>query len=115
MMPTIHDYINICLTCPHKEQDGGFHLCTFDGVNIVEHAASGKCPKGRYSLPVVTQHRPRSRGLGDTIAKVTAATKIDKVVKAVTKAVGIKDCGCNKRREVLNGLVPYAAITKTEK
>lgn len=37
----------------------------------------------------------RSRGLGDTIAKVT-------------KAVGIKPCGgCARRRALLNRLVPY--------
>ena len=48
-------------------------------------------------------HQCKSRGLGDTIAKVTAATGIDKVVKAV---VG-KDCGCRGRQETLNKLVPY--------
>jgi len=47
--------------------------------------------------------KKKSRGLGDTIAKVTAATGIDKVVKAV---VG-KDCGCRGRQETLNKLVPY--------
>jgi len=37
----------------------------------------------------------KSRGLGDTIAKIT-------------KAVGIKPCGgCEKRREKLNALLPY--------
>ena len=37
----------------------------------------------------------RSRGLGDTIAKMT-------------KAVGIKPCGgCKKRQEILNKAVPY--------
>lgn len=36
--------------------------------------------------------------LGDTIAKVTKATGIDKLVKAV---VG-NDCGCDERREKLN-------------
>lgn len=38
---------------------------------------------------------PRSKGLGDTIAKVT-------------KAVGIKPCGgCKKRQAALNKAVPY--------
>lgn len=49
----------------------------------------------------------RSRGLGDTIAKVTEATGIAKVVKAVSKATGIP-CGCKKRQEALNKLVPYS-------
>jgi len=49
----------------------------------------------------------KSRGLGDTIAKFTKATGIDKAVKTVAKAVGIKDCGCSKRQEKLNQLIPY--------
>jgi hypothetical protein len=44
-----------------------------------------------------------SKGLGDTIAKITNATGIDKLVH---KVVG-KECGCNKRREVLNVKFPY--------
>lgn len=46
-------------------------------------------------------------GLGDTIAKITAATGIDKLVEEVTQAMGKEDCGCNKRRRRLNELFPY--------
>lgn len=49
----------------------------------------------------------RSRGLGDTIAKVTRVTGIEKAVKAVTQAVGVKDCGCSQRQETLNRVFPY--------
>lgn len=42
-----------------------------------------------------------SKGLGDTIEKITAATGIKKVVEAVSSATG-KECGCKKRREALN-------------
>lgn len=48
-----------------------------------------------------------SKGLGDTIDKITTATGIKKVVHAVTKAVGKEDCGCNKRKEALNKAFPY--------
>jgi len=48
----------------------------------------------------------KSKGLGDTIHKVTSATGIKKVVDKVSKATG-KDCGCNKRRKALNELFPY--------
>ena len=48
----------------------------------------------------------RSRGLGDTIEKITRATGIKKVVDKVSKATG-KDCGCNKRKEALNKAFPY--------
>ena len=47
-----------------------------------------------------------SKGLGDTIEKITTATGIKKVVEAVSKATG-KDCGCAKRREKLNQTFPY--------
>jgi hypothetical protein len=48
-----------------------------------------------------------SRGLGDTIAKITYATGIAKAVEVVTEALGIEDCGCNGRHEWANNLVPY--------
>jgi len=50
--------------------------------------------------------KKKSKGLGDTIQKITKATGIGKAVEAVSKATG-KDCGCNKRRNSLNRLFPY--------
>lgn len=44
----------------------------------------------------------QSRGLGDTIEKITHSTGIAKLVKAA-----IPDCGCDKRQEWLNKMVPY--------
>ena len=49
----------------------------------------------------------KSRGLGDTVEKIMKATGIKKVVDVTTKAVGIKDCGCDKRRDTLNRIFPY--------
>ena len=46
----------------------------------------------------------KSRGLGDTIEKITKATGIKKVVDKIT---GEKDCGCNKRKQTLNKMFPY--------
>ena len=46
----------------------------------------------------------KSKGLGDTIEKITKATGIKKVVETVT---GKKDCGCNKRKQNLNERFPY--------
>ena len=48
----------------------------------------------------------KSKGLGDSIEKITKATGIKKVVNAVNKATG-KDCGCNKRKQTLNRMFPY--------
>ena len=52
--------------------------------------------------------KQKSEGLGDTIAKITNATGLDKVADAVAKAAGAEDCGCNKRRKTLNEIFPYA-------
>jgi hypothetical protein len=43
----------------------------------------------------------KSKGLGDTIEKITAATGIKKAVEFATKSSG-KDCGCKARKEKLN-------------
>ncbi len=48
-----------------------------------------------------------SRGLGDTIAKVTKATGLDKVADRMAKAAGMEDCGCGQRRDTLNRVFPY--------
>lgn len=48
----------------------------------------------------------RSRGLGDTVEKITTATGVKKVVETVAKDAG-KDCGCNKRKDALNRMFPY--------
>lgn len=45
----------------------------------------------------------KSKGLGDTIAKITEATGIKKVVKFIAG----DDCGCDERQEALNKLFPY--------
>lgn len=50
-----------------------------------------------------------SQGFGDTIAKITHAVGLDKVAENVAKALGQEDCGCNKRREALNKILPYSA------
>ena len=48
----------------------------------------------------------KSKGLGDTIEKITTATGIKKVVDTVSKATG-KPCGCQERKDALNRIFPY--------
>ena len=48
----------------------------------------------------------KSKGLGDTVAKITKVTGIKKVVDTVVEKTG-KDCGCNKRKAWLNKQFPY--------
>lgn len=46
----------------------------------------------------------KSRGLGDTVAKVFRATGIDSLAKSVLGS----GCGCSKRQNWLNKIVPYS-------
>jgi hypothetical protein len=57
----------------------------------------------------------QDEGLGDTIAYLTSLLKIDKLVKEVTEAMGIEDCGCTRRQEELNKLFPYKKKENNEK
>ena len=47
-----------------------------------------------------------SRGLGDTLEKITTATGIKSVVEKVSKVLD-KDCGCSERSDSLNKKFPY--------
>ena len=51
--------------------------------------------------------KEESKGLGDTIAKFTHATGLNKVATNVAKLAGKDDCGCGKRQKTLNDLFPY--------
>lgn len=64
--------------------------------------------KKEYYAPGVVKliEVKKSRGLGDTIEKITKATGIKAVVDLVSEVTG-KDCGCAKRKEQLNELIPY--------
>lgn len=67
-----------------------------------------KLLKKRYIfVEINTSTKMQSEGLGDTIDKITSATGIKKAVELTAKAVGIDDCGCAKRRELLNKKFPY--------
>lgn len=63
-----------------------------------------------YELPEI-EIPLKSRGLGDTVAKITRATGIDCVARLFTNITG-KDCGCKGRQAFLNRLVPYPSEEK---
>lgn len=48
----------------------------------------------------------KSKGLGDDIKKITAATRLDKLAERIAELT-TGDCGCNKRQEKLNKMFPY--------
>tara|TARA_R110000824_G_scaffold190742_2_gene372279 strand:+ start:528 stop:977 length:450 start_codon:yes stop_codon:yes gene_type:complete len=49
----------------------------------------------------------KDKGLGDTIERFTKATGIKKIVDKIPG-----DCGCNKRKDKLNNLLPYSKSKK---
>ena len=48
----------------------------------------------------------KSKGLGDTVEKITKATGIKKATNWIFDKLGA-DCGCDARKEKLNKLFPY--------
>lgn len=48
----------------------------------------------------------KSRGFGDTVVKVTRLTGIKSIVDKVSEVLEV-DCGCAKRQELLNNILPY--------
>ena len=54
--------------------------------------------------------RKRLAGLGAVVEAVTKATGVKSAVEAIAKATG-KDCGCGRRRDKLNKLVPFRRDT----
>jgi hypothetical protein len=64
-----------------------------------------KSNKGKKKATKSTK-KQRSKGLGDTIEKITKATGIKAAVDAFVDATGI-DCGCDKRKEKLNEIFRY--------
>jgi len=50
-----------------------------------------------------------SKGLGDTIERITKATGIKSVVDKVSESLNVP-CGCQKRKEALNKTFPYNGV-----
>ncbi len=60
----------------------------------------------QYIAEGVYKKVPKSRGLGDTIAKFTKATGIKYIVDKISEATNT-NCGCSERQEKLNKILPY--------
>jgi len=64
-------------------------------------------PTGEYVYNLtkkIKKERKKSKGLGDTIEKITKFTGIKSLVKRIFKET---DCGCDRRRDLLNKWLPY--------
>ena len=56
----------------------------------------------------------KSKGLGDSIEKVTKTTGVKAFVDKVNKILG-KDCGCKERKKKLNKMFPYEKYLDSKK
>lgn len=52
-------------------------------------------------MAIIHRDKWKSKGLGDTIERITTATGIKKVVDTIAESTK-KDCGCKERKERLN-------------
>jgi len=62
-----------------------------------------KQPSVAVCLRICTENVQSSVGLGDTVAKTIERVTFGKL----KPKTGDEDCGCNKRRKLLNKVVPY--------
>tara|TARA_Y100000114_G_scaffold40647_1_gene36150 strand:+ start:2735 stop:2917 length:183 start_codon:yes stop_codon:yes gene_type:complete len=53
-----------------------------------------------------TKQSFKSKGLGDTVEKITTKTGIKKIVEKVSE-ITKKPCNCGKRKDALNNMFPY--------
>ena len=58
-------------------------------------------------LNFMRNNNNKSKGLGDSIEKITKATGLNSLAQMGANLLGKKDCGCNKRKEALNKAFPY--------
>ena len=77
------------------------------------HLHNGRCKLGLFggrpsagTCARCDQYAGEARGLGDVVEAVAAATGIKAGVEALAKATG-RECGCARRRDKLNQLVPF--------
>ena len=52
----------------------------------------------------------KSKGVGDSIEKITKFTGLKSLTELGARAVGYDDCGCNSRKEWLNKQFPYKKL-----
>jgi hypothetical protein len=57
----------------------------------------------------------KSKGLGDTVEKITTFTGIKKLAEGLAKIAGVEGCGCNERKAILNELFPYEDTSRNFK
>jgi hypothetical protein len=74
-----------------------------DGAIDIEHHREGqKYPK------------LKQKGLGDTVEKITHFFGLHLMAEKIARVFGKEDCGCTRRRDKLNTLIPYSKKSKNK-
>lgn len=83
---------DICRACPTP--------CEHRASTTFHSARCSRCPADRWGAWRCTEQAKPMRGLGDLVAKVA---------DPIARAIGLdkSKCGCAKRQEALNRLVPF--------
>ena len=63
--------------------------------------------RGDHLLKNNCMEEKKSKGLGDTIQKITNVTGLSALTNMLQEKGVIKDCGCKERKEKLNNKFPY--------
>lgn len=128
--------LQVCHKCELRQRPCSGPCACYDGVDILDHAARGECPKGRFagtvaapiarpplrgvSVPIqpaphpwplyvraiATLRHPADAGLGDTVQRLAAKVGGEHY-KRLMKKLG-SGCGCLVRQATLNARWPYS-------
>ena len=90
--------IAVCHHCPQVDWCSVGNPCKSDAQRrqFSRLAELHECPLDKFG----------SRGIGDVVASVLRVTGVKAVVEGIARRRG-KPCGCKKRQEKLNELVPF--------
>jgi len=90
------------MLCDFDAAEDSF-VCKNCGIRIPRRLAAAGKPFVVCTRPARTAPEPAAPGLGDMASNALAAFGVTKErVQAVASAVGIKDCGCTRRQEMMN-------------
>ena len=59
-----------------------------------------------YKILWIDTNNMKSKGLGDSIEKITKVTGVKRMVDTVSEGLNIP-CGCQGRKDALNKIFPY--------